>query len=195
MGKTTWQFCCLIMKAGSKHSLATKIKMRAARLGKPANNKGMKMSDESRKKISVFLKGKPSGMLGKKHSEETKKKISASKVGKKMTQEHIKKCLTRRHMSTLEEKFQVICQKNRLPYKFVGNGELLIGRKNPDFVNTNGKKVVIEVYYTKHKLMFKTNNIECWKNERLNIFQKYGWNVIFFNEVEVNEDNVLEKLC
>ena len=68
--------------------------------GKPAHNKGVPMSEESKrkmsesrkgklhteetkKKISESNKGKPSAMLGKKHSEESKKKMGESRSGKK----------------------------------------------------------------------------------------------------------------
>jgi hypothetical protein len=78
------------------------------REGKPAWNKGMKMSDETRKKVSLAAKeqwqrlgmreilsnakkGKPSHMLGKKHTSESIAKMRAVKLGKIPSKETIEK--------------------------------------------------------------------------------------------------------
>ncbi len=110
------------------------------------------------------------------------------------TKEVIRKVLRRRPMSSLEIKFQGFIDKYKLPYKFVGNGEFFIERKNPDFVNINGEKKAIEVYARKHKEKMRNTTIENWKKERSDIFGKYGWEVIYFDEVELTEENVLKTL-
>lgn len=57
--------------------------------GKPAPNRGVPMSEETKKKISEANKGKPSPMKGKqspfkgkKHSNEAKQKMSLARKGK-----------------------------------------------------------------------------------------------------------------
>ena len=65
--------------------------------------------------------------------------------------------------------------------------------KCPDFINCNGEKIAIEAYYRRHKQQFR-GDIDTWKNERQGIFNKYGWNIIFFDETEVNDDNILRSL-
>ncbi len=110
------------------------------------------------------------------------------------TPEIIKKALRRRTPSSLEVKFQTIIDKHQLPYKFVGNGEFLIERKNPDFININGEKKAIEVYARVHKEKLRKLNIEEWKKERQAVFAKYGWEIIFFDEVELKEEHVLAVL-
>lgn len=92
-------------KRGQKHSSESRLKMSKTRLanprklsdkeleritrsmignsyrkGKVSPNKGKKMSEEQKKKISISKTGHPSPFKGKKHSEETKKKISATKT-------------------------------------------------------------------------------------------------------------------
>jgi len=54
---------------------------------------GLKMSDESKKKMSDAKKGKPgrATMLGKKHSDETRAKMSAAQKGVKKSPEHAAK--------------------------------------------------------------------------------------------------------
>lgn len=104
------------------------------------------------------------------------------------------KALRRREMSTLEQKFLKIIQKYDLPYKFVGNGEFMIERKNPDFININGEKKAIEVFSIRHKNQFRDGGLEGWKQSRSQLFAKYGWQVIFFEALEINENNVLKVL-
>lgn len=67
------------------HSEETKNKMRLSAIGKnkgkTSPRKGVKLSDETKEKISKnHSHSKP--MLGKKHSEEAKSKIRDSKIGK-----------------------------------------------------------------------------------------------------------------
>ena len=162
------------------------------------------MSNETKEKIRLAHLGKKQSpehilknrlsKLGKKHSLETRRKMSQAQIGKKMSKEAIKKMLRRRKMSSLEITFNKIIQKNNLPYKFVGNGKFFIERKNPDFININGEKKAVEVYYYKHKMQFRNQTVEKWIKERTKIFNKYGWDLIFFEAREVNESNVIERL-
>ena len=103
---------------------------------------------------------------------------------------HIKK-------SSLEMRFEAIVNKNNLPYKYVGNGACFIERKNPDFINTNGKKIAIEIYSKQHKLHFgpaRGKGIKVWQKERREIFSKHGWAIIFFDEKELIEETIIKKL-
>lgn len=134
------------------------------------------------------------------HTEKTKEKISQSLMGhigytkgKKLTKEHIKKCLRRRIPTSLEEKFQGILDKYNLPYRYVGNGKFFIERCNPDFINTNSKKIAVEVYARFYKQL-DGRDIEKWKEQRTKIFKKYGWRILFFDETQINEKYILRNL-
>ena len=178
--------------------------------------KGKKASLVTRQKMSLFHKGKKAWFIGlpkermphygKPHSQETKEKLSiihknnhansSRTYGFKKGNQCLKG-LKKKLMSSLEIKFQQIVQKNNLPYKFVGNGEVIIGRKCPDFVNTNGENIAIEVYATAHKLKIgqaKNKTIELWQQERQEIFNKYGWKIEFFNETQIREEEVLRRI-
>lgn len=194
---------------GHRHTEETKRKIseHSPKRGHPELNPfyGKHLSEEHRKNISISLKGKTNSGQFKKGmiswNSGTKGIVKANsgtfKVGhwkgRKLTREEIRKKLAPRPMSSLETKMLGIIEKNNLPFKFTGNGEFFIERKNPDFVNINGQKIAIEVYYKRHKEMFR-GGLEDWKRERDEIFKKYGWKLLFFAETELTEDYVLSIL-
>lgn len=86
-GKNIWMI-------GKKHTEETKQKMKIAHLGKKyktmseigrknisLSHRGLRLSEETCKKLSIIRKGHPNYLL--KHSEEAKKKISESHKGEK----------------------------------------------------------------------------------------------------------------
>lgn len=158
---------------------------------------GKKHTPESRKNMSDGHAGLQIGeenpMFGKSHSAESRKKISIANKGRKPSAETIRKFLSRRTPSSLEMKFLGIIEKNNLPYKFVGDGSFMIGRKNPDFININGDKIAIEVYARYYKLRH-AETVQEWMDDRKRVFKEYGWSVIFFDETQVTESNVLRVL-
>lgn len=156
-------------------------------------NKGMGVKKVRFVNDAKFKKGLVPWNKGLPCAEETKIKIGSANKGREMTAEHIRKILTRRTPTSLEKKFQEIIERNGLPYKFVGDGSFMVGRKNPDFININGKKVAIEVYSLYYKLRH-SKTLDEWKNEREKVFNEYGWQILFFDAVQVNEKNVLEQL-
>lgn len=144
--------------------------------------RGQTLSAEHRKKISIAL-------TGKKHSKAWFEKM----VGRKLSKEHIKKSMRRRIPTSLEEKFMQIADEHSLPYAYVGDGSFLIENFNPDFVNTNGEKIAVEVYARIYKTMGE-RTIAGWKEKRSKAFLKYGWTIEFFDEIELTEQNVLTRL-
>jgi len=189
---------------GRKHSILSKLKMSESRKGViPWNkgrtglqlswNKGKKTSPKVIEKMRIAHLGIPNQMKGEKFPKAMGKKISKALTGRKLTKKHIRNCLKRNPKSSLEIKFEQIIQKHNLPYKFVGNGEVLIGRKCPDFVNINGEKIAIEVFYRKHKEQFR-GGLGDWMQERWKLFNSYGFELIFFDETQVNESEILRRL-
>jgi len=164
-------------RLGTHCSEETKSKMSMASLGK-------KKSKEHRLNMNKDKKGVAL-------SQEHKEKLSKAHLGKKLSKEHIRKCLRRRPMSGLETKVQKVIDKHQLPYVFVGNGKFFIERKNPDFININGKKTAIEVYYKRHKNEFRNNGATGWMEERKQIFGKYGWQILFIEGTKLTERKIL----
>lgn len=190
---------------GKPRSDETKRKISEARIGNPLTenhkknlslaNMGKSLSLETRKKLKEALKLRWA-------NPEYKNKVIKSCMGRIpwnkgkagcFTKEAITKMLTRRTPSSLEDKFQGIIDKNNLPYKFVGDGSFMIGRKNPDFININGAKIAIEVYARYYKFRH-SETIEKWKENRQKVFNEYGWELVFFDETQVNTTTILQQL-
>lgn len=74
-------------------------------------------------------------------------------------------------------------------WKYVGDGEVKIGKKNPDFININGKKAVIE-FFGEH---WHTRKEE--EQERTNHYLEYGFNALVIWESELkNKEAVIIKI-
>jgi len=163
---------------GIPHTKESNEKNRLAHLGK-----SHPMSKEARMKISESRKGKPRPPHVRKIlAEANRKRLSDP--------EFIEKMRTSRKVkpTSIEKKFMSICQEHKLPFRYVGNGEVWIARKNPDFINIDGKKQVIEVLGN------------YWHNEeetqkRIKHYAKYGFECIPIWENDLKDIRlVLSKL-
>jgi very-short-patch-repair endonuclease len=78
--------------------------------------------------------------------------------------------------------------ENNLPFKYTGEGDVWLGNRNPDFINTNGKKQVIELLGTYwHPLFDGANRTEHYK--------QYGYSCLPIWEDElVDSKKVLSKV-
>ena len=157
-------------------------------------NKGIPCSQETKDKLSKANKGKVSPRKGVKLSEETKQKLSESHKGWIPPKSWYSHCLKRRPMSGLEIKVQKAVKKYHLPYKFVGNGQFVIERKVPDFINTNGQKIAVEVYSKVQKENVRGIPVDEWKKERSEIFSKYGWSIIYIEDWQTNKEETIVNL-
>jgi len=78
--------------------------------------------------------------------------------------------------------------QNTFPFewKYVGNGKIIIDRLNPDFINCNGKKLIIELfgdYWHSAKIAHIT------EEERRKRFAKYGFKMLVIWESELKNLN------
>ncbi len=129
------------------------------------------------KKGHPFLKGGEKGWfkkgnsywLGKKRKKETEEK-------------RIKKWIKSIHLkpNKKEKELEYIINQIGLPYKFVGDGQVIIGNKIPDFINCNGKKKIIELFGNYwHKPEEESKRIEH--------FAKYGFKTLIIWEHELKK--------
>jgi very-short-patch-repair endonuclease len=91
----------------------------------------------------------------------------------------------------LEQKFIEFFNRYSLPFNYCGNGSLIIGGKNPDFVENNGRKICLEVTNKifREKILQKTPN--KYEQERISHFVKYGWKCLVLWEDELNDKEKL----
>lgn len=74
-------------------------------------------------------------------------------------------------------------------WKYVGDGSLKIGSYNPDFININGKKQLIEVF---GDYWHKDSNL----TEKAEYYRKYGFEtlIVWENELYNNPEEVLDTI-
>jgi len=164
-------------------------------------------TEEHKKKIGNAQRGKKNHFYGKHHAEGAKKRISeAMKVilignkhgqgnrGKIRSQELKQKYREARcHIiikkpTGIERKLISLINDYNLPFRYVGNGEVWLGNRNPDFINTNGAKQVIELLGTYwHPLFDGANRIEHYK--------QYGFDCLAIWEDELGDKaNIIKKI-
>ena len=99
------------------------------------------------------------------------------KLNKDKRVRNILKGLLKRPTS-FEQRFIDLCIKHQLTYKYVGDGELIIGGKNPDFVNTNGMKILVETYhYYPARKSYETERPKC--------FTPFGFDTLFLKDEDL----------
>lgn len=92
------------------------------------------------------------------------------------------------HHTKCELEFLSLCEKNNLPFEYVGDGSFWVGRLNPDFKNNNGEKKVIEVFG------------DYWHKgedpkDRIDAFGRLGYDCMVIWEHELkNPNSVIEKI-
>ena len=165
-----------------------------------SESRKLAFTKEERKNLSKrnIKKGyKPPIFTG--HTIKTKEKMSIrykklwqNKEYREKTLKAMIKGLIKRPTS-LEQQMIDIIKKHNLPYRYTGNGSFLIGFKNPDFVNVNGEKKLIEVgniYH--HKLRF--GSVENYINQRKEYYKSYGWKSYFFIKDDIDENEIIKEL-
>ena len=135
-----------LAKRGKRNSPATELQK--GDVPKNAIKKG-----EHRGKQTEFQRGqRPSNAIEKgKHlspKTEFKKGLIPWNKGMKncWSKEKLRRILTRRAPNKEESYLIDLFDDHNLPYRFVGDGQVTIGGRNPDFININGKKQIIEFF-------------------------------------------------
>lgn len=101
---------------------------------------------------------------------------------------YLKRILSRRPPSNEETAFMAFLADHGFSYQYVGDGSLVIGGRNPDFLSADGQKRLIELwgdcYHQQHM-----------SQSRIEHFSQYGYRtlIIWASEM-VNPDIVAEKI-
>ncbi len=154
-------------------------------------------SEEYKKKKSISLSGKNNPMYGIKPSKEVIENNRKRMIELNKDPEFIKKrfkCLMKKPTKP-EIQLDTLLQKN-FPneWKYVGDGEIVIGTLCPDFININGKKLIIELFgdYWHNREGMKFISTERGRKE---IFKRYGFDTLIVWENELKSpENVIENI-
>lgn len=67
-----------------------------------------------------------------------------------------------------------------LPFRYVGDGKVWLGKHNPDFININGKKQVVELFGT---YWHPRSDEPKWKKD----YEEYGFDCLVIWENDLND--------
>jgi len=142
--------------------------------------------------MKCFSCSKIGSKLSTEHKEKIRqagKRLFSNREYREKRLELMLKALLKRPTS-LEKRMMDLIQKHNLPYKYTGNGSFWIGYppKNPDFVNINGEKKLIEVGNIYHH---QGDYIE----KRREHYAQYGWESYIFIKDVLDEKQILAVLC
>ena len=195
-----------------------------SRVAKSAKNlEGNHPSEEKKRNQSKRMKGNKNPFYGKHHTKETIKKNREAHLGICHSEESNKKrSKTHKQLwrnpkfkeSRLKANFKSLKLKPNKPeillnsilqdmfpnqYKYVGDGSILIGYKNPDFISIKGKKIIelFGDYWHSEKYRLLTFN-DCLSNkkheqQRINHFTKYGYQTLIVWEHELKDIDLLKQ--
>lgn len=186
---------------GRKHTDEYKRKMSERVRGEKHPMWGKHHSEASRQKIREHrpdTHGEKNPFYGKHHSENTRMKISKAIEEKWKNEEIAKKMIASlQFRPNGQELYLDYILQNNFPdeWKYVGDGEFIIGGLCPDFINVNGKKQIIELfgdYWHKGKKNLKEHQTE---NGRKEAYSKYNYSTLIVWECELqDEEKVIQKI-
>lgn len=200
------KLCGSCAQKGRKHTQETREKMSEVQKGENHPLFGKHHSEETRKKMSNAHKGENNhnwkGGNIKRICETCGKEffVRPYKIKKGEGKYCSHSCTAKARMSNAphtqktqpEIIFEDICKKHNLPFHFVGDGALWIGRKgqkqlNPDFIEANGKKICIEVMGTYwHSPLLNRNLIKSnLQSFRERHYKKYKWHPVFIWDTDL----------
>jgi len=178
------------LKKRFHHSEETRRKIGEKGVGRVPWNKGKKCPQISE------------GLKGRQYSKETLQRMSKGQkrrlankqnnpfYGKKHTEESLKKMFkSLGARPNKPEQFLIrLFQENNIPLRYVGDGQVVIDGKCPDFINNNGGKQLLELFGERwHKLKEE--------QERIKAFAKYGFETLIIWEHELESpSNIVAKV-
>ena len=197
-----------IGRPGHKHTPEEIQKLRSAKLGPKNPNYGKHPSIETRRLLSLSRTGKKNYQWGKPLTPETRAKLSASQAGAKnhnfgkpRDDNTVRKILLscRRRPNKAEKLLdKLLCQHFPGEWRFVGDGQVIIGGLCPDFININGRKAVIELFgsfwHSEKNLKRLSSPDRQWKcSERGRVvhYKNYGFDCLVVWECELRDEQLL----
>ena len=153
--------------------------------------RGKTMSNRGRRNLSLSHIGKPSAIKGMHWNEESKNRGKGDnnplrkkwlEMDDNQRRDFLKSSFLSGRKSTKPEMILDIVLQKFFPneWEYVGDGKFIIGGKNPDFVNVNGKKKIIELNGV---FWHKDQNPQ----DRIDLFKQYGFETLIITDEELYE--------
>jgi G:T-mismatch repair DNA endonuclease (very short patch repair protein) len=164
-------------------------------LGKPRLNlRGKKLSKERIEQMSRARKGilwttEQRERLSALYKEKWKDPVYATK---RIQQLHSGIGKGHRKPNKPERALEKLLQK-LYPgdYRYVGNSKFWVERFNPDFINCNGQKKIIEVF---GDYWHNRSDLKARDKRRLATYQKYGYSTLVLWEKEIYTGQAIDKV-
>lgn len=91
--------------------------------------------------------------------------------------------------NSLEQRIVKIIEDNNLPFKYVGDGKVVLSGRCPDFVHTDGQKKIIEVFgdYFHDPDLNETVEWERTEEGRKELFKEFGFDTLVLWQSNLEE--------
>jgi len=154
--------------------------------------KGIPKSEEWKRKASLAKMGERNPMKNPVYA----KRMADSKRGKPNPklkeywrlhkEEQLRKMMVGEHRkpNKLELRLIDLIQRNGLQFQYVGNWELLVGGKCPDFVSTNDRKQLIELFGD----YWHTVKARETPEDRAAYFKQFGYETLILWEHDLRDE-------
>ena len=154
-------------------------------------NKGL--TKETDERVRKYCKNRE----GFKHSKKTRRIMSEKAKEHWRNPEIAKKMIKGLHLFPNKAELhlnKILQEYFPNEWRYVGDGQVIIGGLCPDFINCNGKKKIIELFgerwHTGDNLLFHRT-----EEGRKKTFSEFGFDMLVIWDYELNkEENILEKL-
>jgi len=176
---------------GKHHTPEANLKNAKAHEGTIPWNKGKTgiYSQDTLMLMSSKKKNKESLMKGKHFSEEAKVRMRLSFHKPRriaLIKEARKRQVLPKSRTKPELKLLDIIERHGFPFKYTGDGSFWIGNYNPDFVNCDGKKKIIEVFGDYwHNPSRRGIKLDCTEAGRGQAFAEFGFGMLVIWEHEL----------
>lgn len=86
------------------------------------------------------------------------------------------------------------CQKYRIPLKYVGDGQVWLAGRNPDFIDSNGRKVVVEIFgeYWHSPIKNPAVSLRRTYSATQEAYQDYGFDCFIAWEYQLRNEDAIE---
>jgi len=101
----------------------------------------------------------------------------------------LKSLLEIKDPNSLEQKIIKIIENNNLPFKYVGDGKVVLGGRCPDFIHTDGQKKIIEAFgdYFHDPDLNETVEWERTEEGRKEFFKEFGFDTLVLWQSDLEE--------